>query len=62
MMRFALAWNASYVEHCAPTTSPRRRGRLGVAAAPLGAGPPLRRQSVVAFVGQDEVIQEGDAE
>jgi hypothetical protein len=39
-----------------------RRGGLGVAAAALSAGPALVGEAVVAFFGQNEMIEEGDAE
>ena len=39
-----------------------RWGRLGVAAAPLSAGPALVREAVIALFGQNQMIEEGDAE
>ena len=39
----------------------RRRG-LGVAAAPLSAGPALVSEAVVAFFGENEMIEKRNAE
>src|SRR5690606_7017878 len=39
-----------------------RRGRLGIAAASLSAGPALVGEAVVAFFGENQMIEEGDAE
>jgi hypothetical protein len=39
-----------------------RRGGLGVAAAALSAGPALVGEAVVAFFGEDEMVQQRNAE
>ena len=39
-----------------------RWGRLGVAAAPLGARPALVGETIVALVGKNQMIQQRNAE
>ena len=39
-----------------------RRGGLGVAAAPLSAGPALIGKAVIPLLGQNQMVEEGDAE